>query len=171
LKDCRIAESEGIKEGWLKGGLKEGTRSLGALCARRGLVDKTAEDLKARTKRFVSAVLEFVDTLPPTVAAETLGRQLARAGTGLAGNYRSACRARSHAEFTARMGIAADEADQGELWICERSSAKPTRPRKPATANTGRPFVLSSFRPSRPSRSLLSAILQLCNPAIIVLSP
>jgi four helix bundle protein len=80
-------------------------------------VDKTAEDLKARTKRFVSAVLEFVDTLPPTVAAETLGRQLARAGTGLAGNYRSACRARSHAEFTARMGIAADEADEGELWI------------------------------------------------------
>jgi len=80
-------------------------------------VDKTAEDLKTRTKRFAVAVLEFVDTLPHTAAAETVGRQLARAGTGVVGNYRSACRARSHTEFTARMGIATDEADESELWV------------------------------------------------------
>jgi len=78
-------------------------------------MDQTAEDLKTRTKRFSIAVLEFIDTLPHTPAAETVGRQLARAATGIAGNYRSACRARSHAEFTARMGIVADEADESEL--------------------------------------------------------
>ena len=77
----------------------------------------TAEDLKTRTKRFAVAVLEFVDTLPHTPAAETVGRQLARAGTGLVGNYRSACRARSHAEFTARMGIVTDESDESELCL------------------------------------------------------
>jgi four helix bundle protein len=80
-------------------------------------VDKTAEDLKTRTKRFSIAVLEFIDTLPHTPAADTVSRQLARAATGVVGNYRSACRARSHAEFTARMGIVADEADESELWI------------------------------------------------------
>ena len=80
-------------------------------------MDKTAEDLKTRTKQFASAVLEFVDTLPHTPAAETVARQLARAGTGVVGNYRSACRARSHAEFTARMGIVADESDESELWM------------------------------------------------------
>ena len=80
-------------------------------------MDKTAEDLKARTRRFAVSVLEFVDTLPRTPAGETVARQLARAGTGVVGNYRSACRARSHAEFTARMGIVADESDESELWI------------------------------------------------------
>ena len=80
-------------------------------------MDKTAEDLKTRTKRFSIAVLEFIDTLPHTPAADTVSRQLARAATGVVGNYRSACRARSHAEFTARMGIVADEADESELWI------------------------------------------------------
>ena len=80
-------------------------------------MDRTAEDLKTRTKRFAVSVLEFVDTLPRTAAGETVARQLARAGTGVVGNYRSACRARSHAEFTARMGIVADESDESELWI------------------------------------------------------
>ena len=80
-------------------------------------MDKTAEDLKTRTKRFSIAVLEFIDTLPHTPAADTVSRQLARAATGVVGNYRSACRARSHAEFTARMGIVADESDESELWI------------------------------------------------------
>jgi four helix bundle protein len=80
------------------------------------LMDRTAEDLKARTKKFAVAVLEFVDALPRTPGGETVARQLARAGTGVAGNYRSACRARSHAEFTARMGIVADESDESELW-------------------------------------------------------
>jgi four helix bundle protein len=80
-------------------------------------VDKTAEDLKTRTKKFAVTVLEFVDTLPQTPSAETVGRQLARAGTGVVGNYRSACRGRSHAEFTARMGIVADESDESELWV------------------------------------------------------
>ena len=80
-------------------------------------MDKTAEALKTRTKKFAVAVLEFVDTFPNTPAAETIARQLSRAGTGLVGNYRSACRARSHTEFTARMGIAADESDESELWL------------------------------------------------------
>ena len=35
----------------------------------------------------------------------------------MVGNDRSACRARSHAEFTARMRIVADESDESELWI------------------------------------------------------
>jgi four helix bundle protein len=80
-------------------------------------VDRVAEDLKDRTKRFAVAVLDFIETLPATTAAETVGRQLARAGAGVVGNYRSACRARSHSEFTARMGIVADEIDESELWI------------------------------------------------------
>jgi four helix bundle protein len=80
-------------------------------------MDQVAEDLKERTKRFVIKVLDFVETLPKTPDGDALARQLARAGNGVAGNYRSACRARSHTEFTAKLGVALDEADESELWL------------------------------------------------------
>lgn len=80
-------------------------------------MDKTAEGLKARTKRFAVAVLDFVDTLPRTPSGDAVARQLARAGLGIAGNYRGACRGRSHAEFTAKLGIVLEEADESELWL------------------------------------------------------
>lgn len=80
-------------------------------------VDKTAEDLKVRTKRFAIAVLKVVETLPRTPAGEAIARQMVRAGTGVAGNYRSSCRARSHTEFTARLGIVLEEVDETELWL------------------------------------------------------
>jgi four helix bundle protein len=35
----------------------------------------------------------------------------------VAANYRSARRARSHSEFTARIGIVAEEADESEFWL------------------------------------------------------
>src|SRR5262245_15590797 len=80
-------------------------------------MDKTAEDLKIRTKRFAVKILEFTETLPSTAGASAVARQLARAGMGVAGNYRSSCRARSHAEFTARPGVVLEEADESELWL------------------------------------------------------
>jgi hypothetical protein len=60
-------------------------------------MDNTAEELKVRTKRFAIAILDFVDTLPRTPSGDAVARQLARAGLGIAGNYRGACRGRSHA--------------------------------------------------------------------------
>jgi four helix bundle protein len=91
-------------------------------------MDHVAEDLKGRTKRFLLNVLAFVETLPRTPGAEAIARQLARSGLGVAGNYRSSCRARSHAEFTARLGVVLDEADESELWIevaCARGWGEP----------------------------------------------
>ena len=36
---------------------------------------------------------------------------------GVAGNYRAACRSRSHREFTARIGVVLEESDESELWL------------------------------------------------------
>jgi four helix bundle protein len=80
-------------------------------------MDKTAEDLKVRTKRFAIAILDFVDTLPRTPSGDAVARQLARSGLGVAGNYRGSCRARSHSEFTARLGVGLEEADESQLWL------------------------------------------------------
>jgi four helix bundle protein len=76
-----------------------------------------AEVLKARTKRFALDVIRFVNGLPKMLATEVMGRQLLKAGTSVAANYRSACRSRSHAEFTARIGVVLEEADESELWL------------------------------------------------------
>jgi len=46
-----------------------------------------------------------------------MGKQLLRSGTSVAANYRAACRARSKAEFIARLGIVAEEADESVLWL------------------------------------------------------
>ena len=80
-------------------------------------MDPITEELKARTKRFAVAVLELAETMSISAGSEAVKRQLVRAALGVAGNYRSACRARSHAEFTSRLGIALDESDESELWL------------------------------------------------------
>ncbi|MGZ4876128.1 MAG: four helix bundle protein, partial [Candidatus Angelobacter sp.] len=55
--------------------------------------------------------------LPKSTEAQVMGKQLLRSGTSVAANYRAVCRARSAAEFVARMGIVAEEADESVLWI------------------------------------------------------
>ena len=74
-------------------------------------------DLKLRTKQFALRVIHMIDTLPRTMVAETLGKQLIRSATSVAANYRSACRGRSKAEFVAKLGIVEEEADESSLWL------------------------------------------------------
>ena len=46
-----------------------------------------------------------------------LGKQLLRSGTSVGANYRAACRARSTAEFIAKIGIVLEEADETVYWL------------------------------------------------------
>lgn len=81
------------------------------------MVFSSCVQMRARTQRFALSVMKFVRGLPADLAIEPLRRQLARAATGVAANYRSACRARSHAEFVARIGVVLEEADEVEGWL------------------------------------------------------
>ena len=51
------------------------------------------------------------------MAAQTIGRQLLRAGTSVGANYRAAVRGRSRADFLSRMGIVEEECDEALYWI------------------------------------------------------
>ena len=55
--------------------------------------------------------------LPRREDARVIGRQLLRSGTSVGANYRSACRARSRAEFVAKLGIVLEEADETVFWL------------------------------------------------------
>jgi four helix bundle protein len=74
-------------------------------------------ELQDRTKRFALRVLKLVNALPRTAAGRAISSQLIRAATAAGANYRSACRARSRAEFTAKLGIALEEADESLYWL------------------------------------------------------
>ena len=69
------------------------------------------EELKARTKAFAVRVVKMTEALPRTRAADIVAQQVIRPATSVGANYRAACRGRSHREFTARIGVVAEEAD------------------------------------------------------------
>ena len=77
----------------------------------------SSQDFKQRTKAFALRVIKLVDKLPESRAADVLGKQLLRSGTSVAMNYRAACRARSGAEFRAKLGVVEEEADESSGWI------------------------------------------------------
>jgi four helix bundle protein len=73
--------------------------------------------LRERTNQFALRVLKLSSSLPKTDAGRTIGRQLLRSGTSVAANYRAVGRARSQAEFVAKMGVAIEEADESVFWL------------------------------------------------------
>ena len=73
--------------------------------------------LKVRTKNFALRILRLYRSLPRTEEARILGKQLLRSGTSIGANYRAACRARSRAEFVAKLGIVLEEADETVFWL------------------------------------------------------
>jgi four helix bundle protein len=75
------------------------------------------EQLRDRTKAFALRVIRLFRSLPYKTDTQVLGKQLLRCGTSVAANYRAACRARSKAEFVARIAIVAEEADESVLWL------------------------------------------------------
>jgi len=57
-------------------------------------MESQAQILKDRTKQFAIRVIRLFRALPKTDEARIMGKQLLRAATSVAANYRSVCRAR-----------------------------------------------------------------------------
>jgi len=75
------------------------------------------EDLKLRTKKFSLRIIKLVSALPKSDIGRAIGKQLVRCGTSVGANYRSACRARSKADFIAKLAIVEEEADESAFWL------------------------------------------------------
>jgi four helix bundle protein len=80
-------------------------------------MDTRPEALRDRTKAFALRIIRLFRSLPHRMDSQVLGKQVLRCGTAVAANYRAVCRARSKAEFVARIGIVAEEADEAVLWL------------------------------------------------------
>jgi four helix bundle protein len=87
------------------------------LTDKKGSIQMTPVQLKQRTKKFGIRIVKVVEKLPPKRTVQTLGHQLLRSGTSVGAKYRAACRARSNAEFRAKLGICEEEADESIYWL------------------------------------------------------
>ncbi len=75
------------------------------------------EGLRDRTKEFSLRIIRLYSALPKTAEAQVLGKQMLRSGISVAANFREASRARSTAEFIAKLGIVEQELDETMLWL------------------------------------------------------
>lgn len=76
-----------------------------------------ADELEDRTKKFALRIIKLVESLPRTFVASHIGKQLLKAGTSVAANYRAARRARSKNEFYSKISIVVEEADESVLGM------------------------------------------------------
>ena len=80
-------------------------------------MNEKTEALKQRTRDFAIRIIRMGRFLPRSEEARVVGSQLLRSGTSVAANYRAACRARSRAEFIAKLGTVVEEMDETVFWL------------------------------------------------------
>jgi four helix bundle protein len=73
--------------------------------------------LQERTREFLKRVIAFCDKLPSSDAARRIIPQLIDSAGSTDSNYRAACRGRSRKDFIAKIGVAAEEADESKGWL------------------------------------------------------
>ena len=82
------------------------------------------QEMQDRTRRFALRMIHLSDALPHKRSTDALAKQIVRCGTSVGANYRSACHARSQADFVAKMGVVEEEIDESIYWMELISDAK-----------------------------------------------
>ena len=83
-----------------------------------------AYDLRQRTMAFALEVLRFCRRMPPSPEGWHVRGQLFRAGTGVASNYRAACRGKSKADFIAKLGTVIEANELVAIFTQSQKTAR-----------------------------------------------
>ncbi len=75
------------------------------------------QEFRERTKRFAINLCKGFDDLPNKESSWVIRKQILRSGTSVAANFRSACRARSPAEYYSKICIVVEECDETVFWL------------------------------------------------------
>jgi four helix bundle protein len=75
------------------------------------------KDLKIRTKDFTLRILQFAEAIDYSIVKKIIINQIAKSGSSVGANYRSACRGRSDAEFISKLNIVLEETDETLFWL------------------------------------------------------
>lgn len=74
-------------------------------------------ELLRRTKEFAIRVFKLVERLPKTEAAKVVTYQLLKSASSVAANYRAVNRAKSTSDFSNKIKIVLEEADESNFWL------------------------------------------------------
>lgn len=77
----------------------------------------TSIELKQRTKSFALRVIKLGKSIHADEIDRVLIRQLIRSATSVAANYRSALKAKSKRDFSYKVNIIEEEADESYFWL------------------------------------------------------
>ncbi len=99
----------------------------------------TPQELRERTAEFAERIEAVTRPLLRNVETREAVLQLRDASSSVASNYRAAGRARSHAEFTAKIGTVLEEADESQFWLQHLNRCGLVKPdeAKPLLAEAG----------------------------------
>jgi four helix bundle protein len=75
------------------------------------------EQMRKRTKEFAKQIINLCRQLPASREGRLIGNQIFRSGTSVGSNYRAVCRARSKADFIAKIGLVLEETDETLYWL------------------------------------------------------
>jgi four helix bundle protein len=75
------------------------------------------EQMRNRTKEFAKQIITLCRELPENREGRLIGNQIFRSGTSVGSNYRAVCRARSKADFIAKIGLVLEETDETLYWL------------------------------------------------------
>lgn len=73
--------------------------------------------LQERTKQFALAGIRLCRSIRGSFEGRHIAGQFLRSSSSVAANYRAACRARSHREFVAKLGLVVEEGDESLFWL------------------------------------------------------
>ena len=77
----------------------------------------TKEELQERSLTFAVNVRPVAKQMMAVADLTETGQQLIKCSASMAANYRAACRARSRAEFIAKLGTVNEESDETVYWL------------------------------------------------------
>ena len=77
----------------------------------------TPKELRARTHAFAVRMHAFCQPLLRTIETREAAEQLLDASSSVGSNHRAAGKARTHAEFAAKIGTVDEEADESVYWL------------------------------------------------------
>lgn len=81
------------------------------------MAQERTRDLRARTTAFALRIIRLYGSLPKSVEAQVIGRQVLRSGTAVGAHYREADRAKSTADFVSKMEGGLQELDETAYWL------------------------------------------------------
>ena len=122
-----------------------------------------ADELKRRTQGFALSIIHLLQGISIQHSTIVIGRQLLRCATSVGANYRAACRAKSRADFIAKLKIVEEECDESAYWLELLEAIRPESESKIRPliyeANQILSIIVASIKTARSAQKIQSSMV------------